>query len=778
MVRHVSAFWCAFVVPFTAVAGVWISPEPGSQPLRVRKQVLTVEVKDQVARATLDEVFENQTDKPLEGTYELPLPDGAAVSGFATWVDGKRVESHIQQTREAERNYQDAKERKQAPALLEKNAAGLFRMKVDAIPPHGTKRIEAAFAQILPYDSGTVTLRIPAATRGPQGAEQVGDFRASFDIEDQKPISKLEVLSHPASVERVGPHRFRVTLEGKNAQPGQDLVVAYQTESSRLGLSFVPYKPEGTQEGYFLLLASPQELTAAEDIVHKDIVFVFDTSGSMSAESKIEQSRQALQRCLSYLNPEDRFGIVAFSDSVNPFRNTLIPATGQNVSAGIAFANGLRASGGTDIAAALFKGMALLDGSERPRVIVFMTDGQPTSGVTDPQTISHLVQEKNQGRARLFSFGVGSDVNRTFLEQLAKENRGGDGFIAQGQSIDTVVGGFYAKISKPVLSDLTIDFGDVVTTMQYPDVLPDLYKGSQLVLVGRYREGGHVHGSLDGVLNGQKHRIPFEADFPAREEASPFVARLWAQKRIDALLSQNRVNGERSEARDEVIALSEQFQILTPYTSMLAVKQPALVASVSPERVKPGDPVISVRAPRDARRVEITLPFGESKLARWDEERGLWSARFLVPAGTADGSYPITVNIEEATGIHRTLALRIRVDTQAPALAARLSPVKAGQPVALRATATLGLDEVWAAVTHRSDPYEAVKALFDLRRVTAHLWDGRDVELTLDERGRGFAGMAETNGSLAPGRYPVVFTALDFAGNASRTEAFVDVASP
>jgi hypothetical protein len=211
---------------------------------------------------------------------------------------------------------------------------------------------------------------------------------------------------------------------------------------------------------------------------------------------------------------------------------------------------------------------------------------------------------------------------------------------------------------------------------------------------------------------------------------------------------------------------------------MLAVKQPALVASVSPERVKPGDPVIAVRAPRDARRVEITLPFGESKLARWDDERGLWSARFLVPAGTADGSYPITVNIEEATGAHRTLALRIRVDTQAPALAARLSPVKAGQPVALRATATLGLNEVWAAVTHRSDAYEAVKALFDVRRVTAHLWDGRDVELTLDERGRGFIGLAETNGSMAPGRYPVVFTAQDFAGNASRIDAFVDVASP
>jgi Ca-activated chloride channel homolog len=208
------------------------------------------------------------------------------------------------------------------------------------------------------------------------------------------------------------------------------------------------------------------------------------------------------------------------------------------------------------------------------------------------------------------------------------------------------------------------------------------------------------------------------------------------------------------------------------------VKDSPLVASVSPERVKPGDPLISVRAPRDARSVSIALPFGESKRARWDDERSMWTARFLVPAGTADGSYPIKVAIEEADGSRRTLALSIRVDTHAPALEAPGLAVRAGQLVPLRARATLGVTEIASALAERSDPYEAVKALFDVRRVTAHLWDGRDVELTLDPTGFGFVAMAETNRSLAPGRYPVVLTAQDFAGNASRTETYVEVSAP
>ncbi len=771
---------CAALLPClasSALAGVLIPREPGATPLVVRKQRLQVDVKDQVLRATLDEVFENLSDKPVEAVYTLPLPEGGAVSGFATWVDGRRVESRIQEKRAAEQTYDAAKAAHQQPAMLDRPEPGLFRARVDGIGPNGTRRVEASFAQVLPYDSGVVTLRLPLAVASAGGEQPVGDFQLSVDITDQKKISSLDVASHPtAKVDRVGPGAFRVTLQGKGVMPGKELVLSYRTESSRLGLSFIPYKPDPAGEGYFLLLASPQELTTAADIVQKDVVFVFDTSGSMEGQ-KVEQAREALRRCLSFLNREDRFGIVAFSDSMNPFKPALLPATEANVREGITFANGLRAGGGTNISGALLSGLKMLEGGDRPRVLVFMTDGLPSVGVTSVHDISRQVREKNQGAARLFTFGVGQDVNRAFLEQLGADNRGANGFVDGGQSIEEVVGTFYSKISRPVLSDLAFDFGGVTPVMQYPQVLPDLYKGSQLVVVGRYRGSGAVKASLTGMLNGKKHVIPFDATFPAQEERNTFVARLWAQRRIDFLLAQARVGGEREELRSEVIALSEQFQILTPYTSLVAVK-PVAVASLSPQRVKPGDPVIHVRAPRDARAVWIHLPFNETKRARWDEEAGDWTARFLVPAGTPDGSYPVRVEIEEADGERRTLALRVSIDTHAPALAVDVASVRPGQSATLSARAVLSPAEVLGAVVVREDRYEAVKALFDVRKVTARLWDGREVPLPLAPGGLGFRARVETSASLVPGRYPVVITAQDFAGNTSRSEAELEVVAP
>jgi Ca-activated chloride channel family protein len=763
-------------LPTLAIAGVIVPREPGSKPLTLRKQLLQVEVRDQVSRATLDEVFENHTDQALEGQYLLPLPEGAAISGFATWVDGRRVESRVEEKKKAEETYQDAKGTSQQPALLEQDAPSRFRTKVDGIPPRGTKRVEASYAQILPYDSGVVTMRIPLRTegvQGVQGGEPVGDFRALLNVSDQKKIADLQVHGAPAKVERVSATAVRVTVEGKDAALPRELLVTYRTESSRLGLSFVTYRPDPNEEGYFLLLASPQELTTDADIVQKDVVFVFDTSGSMDGE-KIDQARQALQRCISSLNAGDRFGVVAFSDALNPMRNKLVQASPEHVQEALAFAQRLQANGGTNIHGGIVEGLKMLEGSDRPRVILMMTDGIPTAGLTNPQQIAEDIRARSRG-TRLFTFGVGADVNRHLLERLGAENRGTVDYVDGRQTIEEVVGGFYARISKPVLSDLAFDFGDVTTVMTYPDVLPDLYKGSQLVVAGRYRGAGKVKAALEGTLNGKRVRMPFEAEFPASATADAFVARLWAQRRIDYLMAQNRLHGEQQEAKAEVIALSKRYQILTAYTSMVAA-QPTLVAAVTPARVKPGDPVVRVRAPRSAT-VRVHLPaFGEVKRARWSEDERLWVARFLVPSSVTDGTYPVRVEIEHADGRREWIDQAVSIDTAAPAFAATAQRARAGQAVRLHARAVVSpLEVAWTALA-RKDESEALKALFDIRSVTARLWDGREVALKLEPAGLGFAGVAETNASLAPGRYPVVFTAQDFAGNTATVEQVVEVA--
>jgi Ca-activated chloride channel family protein len=755
------------------IAGIIIPNEQGQKPLLLRRQEIDVRIQDQVARATLDEVYENTTARALEGEYQLPLPEGAAVSDFATWVDGQRVASRIEEKKQAEKTYSAAKDEHRQPALLSKTDEHTFKMRVDGIPAGGTKRVEASWAQILPYDGGLVTLRLPLTHTD----EPIGLLRVRVECVDQKRIAEVKLVSRQAAKIERSANGFVLSLSENDSRPDHELVLTYRTESSRLGLSFVPYRPEGEDSGYFLLLASPQEVTQAQDIVHKDVVFVFDTSGSMGAMGKIDQAREALKRCLSNLSAEDRFSVIAFSDSLNPFSNRFLEATPANVQEAIRFAESLRSGGGTNIHAALQSALGMAGSEGRPRVIVFMTDGIPESGITDTRQIAQLFRERNQGRARLFAFGVGSDVNRTFLEQLGSENRGGVGFVDGGVAIDAAVGGFYAKISRPVLSDLSLDFGDAVTVaMQYPDVLPDLYKGSQLVLVGRYRGSGKAQAALVGTLNGQKLRLPFEADFPAREQQNAFVARLWAQKRIDYLLAQNRLHGELSEAKDEIVALSTRYQIVTPYTSLVAVQaQEQRVAQVSPARVRPGDPIVLVRAPRDSRRVRVHLPFGGAPIdARWDDEQQAFSARFLVPAETPDGSYPIRVEITARDGSVREQQLSIGIDTHAPEMLAWALPVRAGEPVRLRAIASVSPMDFAKALLTRTDTGEALKSLFDVRRVTARLWDGREVDLPLD--GFGFSALVETGSALAPGRYPVVLVAQDFAGNSSRSELAVEVA--
>ena len=303
--RSATALAACVLLPVGASAGILIPREPGGPPLKVRKQLVEISVHDQVARATLDEVYENTTARALEGEYQLPLPDGAAVSDFATWVDGQRVASRIEEKKQAEKTY-SAREGRAPPASPAEPERRAHLQ--DAGGRHPRRRHQArrgVVGGILPYDGGLVTLRVPLSKTD----DPIGLLRIRVECQDQKRVAEVKLVSRQAAQIERSATGFVLTLEAKDARPDDALVVTYRTESSRLGLSFVPFRPEGEESGYFLLLASPQEVTAAQDIVHKDVVFVFDTSGSMGQMEKIQQAREALKRCLSNLGAEDRFSV-------------------------------------------------------------------------------------------------------------------------------------------------------------------------------------------------------------------------------------------------------------------------------------------------------------------------------------------------------------------------------------------------------------------------------------------------------------------------------------
>jgi Ca-activated chloride channel family protein len=309
---------------------------------------------------------------------------------------------------------------------------------------------------------------------------------------------------------------------------------------------------------------------------------------------KIRQAQDALIYVLDQLQPNDRFNVVAFSTGVRSYAQGMQPAAQAAEAKG--WVRSLRAVGGTDINRALLEALASLptEGAasgrpdtstqgERPAIVIFLTDGLPTEGVTEEERIVANVTQAAGKHVRLFTFGVGDDVNTILLDRLAQEHRGTSAYVRPGQRIDEVVSGFYAKVSEPVLTDLTLDFGGLHAEEVYPYPLPDLFAGGQLVVTGRYRKGGTVDLRLTGLVNNRPATYTYEAVKFRDEGGEPFIARLWATRKIGHLLTQIRLHGAQRELVDEVIELSKRYGIITPYTSYL-VEEPGLAPEALPMR--------------------------------------------------------------------------------------------------------------------------------------------------------------------------------------------------
>ncbi|MDF1566301.1 MAG: VIT domain-containing protein [Deltaproteobacteria bacterium] len=770
----------AAALPAPAGAQLLLPAEPGvrfGDPLSIRAHEVDVIVDSQVARVTVGQVFESHRDTTLSGTYVFALPETAAVSSFATWVAGRRVDSRVEEKAQAEATYQRAARQGAAPALLENLQPGVFRTRVEGIPASGTKRTELTYSQILPYEGGEVVLKLPLQVPGVTPV-RVRHFRARIKLADRtKKIVRVWSDGTPVATNRIDERTVEAIFAQDDFIPDQDIVLHYSVESDELGFTFLTHREKG-DDGYFLLSIAPQELTTDADIVKKDVLFVFDTSGSM-AGSKIEQARRALARCIELLQPEDRFSVLAFSDSTNPWNKDVVPATLAHRADARHFAARLSSGGGTAIDASLKKALRMLPPNGRPRVIVFFTDGQPSTGETHPDRILANIQAANTDGTRIFTFGVTGGVNTRLLDELARQNRGESAYVTAGRSIDEVVAGFYSSISRPVLSDIDFDYDPVTVAMQYPAVMPDIYKGQQLLIAGRYRGAGEGKVVLEGSLNGEARRFEIPVTFPEEHPGDAFVARQWAQRRVDHLLAEIQAHGQTPEMRDEVVRLGRSYHLVTPYTSMVAAPQVAL-ASLSPARIKPGDPEVLVPAAADARAVLVYLPFGEVRRAVYDARRELWVARFLVPPDVVDGVYPVTALVLPRVGPARRHELSYTVDTRAPVLAVDpIDPTEAGGLFELRVrprTSLLSLVDALAD-SGLEDAVEIAKTFADVKYVSAFLWDGREVELGLTPGESGWSATIETPSDLPAGEHALRIVAVDWAGNLRTTHATLTVTS-
>ncbi len=594
MLRFVLALAFLLAIPAGAALadGFIIIPEPPLPPidrtsyfpLSVKFHRVTVTIEDQVATTEVDQSFYNPNNVDLEGMYLFPLPTDAAISKFSMYMDGKEVEGELLDRDKARGIYEGIVRRMKDPALLEYVDRGAFKARVFPIPARGEKRVRLSYQQVVPAEGGLAEYRYPLNTEK-FSLRPLEDVTVTATIKSSSgPVGNIFSPSHPVEIVRLEGGGARVSFEAKNVTPDRDFVCFFDRadKDKAVGLSVVTHKPVGTSEdGYFLMLLAPRHEAGAA-VMPKDVVFIMDTSGSMAGE-KMEQARGALRYCLSSLDARDRFAVIDFATEVRSFREKLEPAAKETVAAAIEYVNAMKARGGTDIHGALTRALALEGAEDRPFLVVFVTDGQPTIGVTVPDEIERAVKAARENRpkkgagARIFVFGVGTDLNASLLDRIAEQNQGTREYVGPGESIEIKVSRFFDKVASPVLSGVSLEVLGLETHDIYPKPLPDLFRGGELAIVGRYKGEGPKAIKVRGTFGDKSVELVFEATF-GKDPKAPFLPRVFAVRKVGFLLDQIRLHGEKEELKQEVVRLAKEFGIITPYTSYLVVEDEKEIA--------------------------------------------------------------------------------------------------------------------------------------------------------------------------------------------------------
>jgi Ca-activated chloride channel family protein len=563
---------CLFAL-FTGMAvadGVMIPrPEPWMPPrptVDVKYHYVDVDINDPVATTKIDQVFVNPYHRDIEADYIFPIPENAAISRFTAWLGGRKMEAELLDADRARETYEDIVRRMKDPALLEYAGRGLYRIRIFPIPAHGEVRFKIEYDQTLKSDNGLVEYLYPLNTEKYSG-RNLEECRVNLRINSFDNIGTVYCPSHSINLERLNDKAFRADYREENVKPDKDFVIHFTRHKRDFGFHLLSYRPPGSDDGFFLGILSPP-LHKDNTGIDKNIIFVLDSSGSMRGE-KMKQAIGALKFCLLGLNKGDEFALIDYDDKVKPYRSGMLPADDGNIREAIDFAERIEASGGTDIFAALDSACRMIPGDDDPTFIIFLTDGQPTSGNTDVEDIIKNTTRLNEDRSRLFVFGVGYDVNAHLLDRLSNENKGLAEYVLPEEDIEIKVSRFASKINFPALTDISLAFNPKDVTYIYPDPLPDLFFGGEMIIAGRFREDGSSHAILSGNLGNVRKTYEFPASFSAGSAKDDYIALIWANRRINDLLQQMRLHGDSEELLTEVIELSKKYGIITEYTSFL-----------------------------------------------------------------------------------------------------------------------------------------------------------------------------------------------------------------
>ncbi|MEO8479006.1 MAG: VIT domain-containing protein [Gemmatimonadota bacterium] len=577
--RQIAIALVLLALPASLQAQGWIEIERPAGPVRGSPAVVRVEshvsvtVDGRIARYEVTERFRNSGGGIAEGMYLYPLPGEAVFSDFSLFQGEQELKGEMMGAEQARGIYEEIVRRLKDPALLTLVGHGLVRAQVFPVQPGETRTVVLRFTQVLSRDSDALRIRYAAGSRGD------APVTMSIAVANAEQYATAYSPTNPIVQSRRG-GTLQITVTPPVAG---DVDVVLPFQRGLVGGTVLTHAEPG-EDGFALLFLAPPAATE-ERMVPRDLTFVVDISGSMSG-AKMEQARAALHQALASLGIHDRFRLVAFSSGIRHFREGFTTATPANLADANRFVDGLNPNGGTNLEGAVAAALDTPTETSRMGVVFLLTDGIPSVGELEPDRIAAGAAGRI-GRARIFTIGVGQDVNTYLLDRLAVEGRGSATYVAPGADVEEAVGSLTSKLARPALVDLRIVSAPVRFLDEAPAVLPDLFYGEELVIMMRYRGAGEGPVVFEGTRGGQRERFTVQGNFPRRQSENAYVPQLWAARRIGELSRQLRIEGNTTALVAQIRDLGLRYGILTEYTSYL-VQEPSQLAALTPMPVAAG----------------------------------------------------------------------------------------------------------------------------------------------------------------------------------------------
>ncbi|HEX6804576.1 MAG TPA: VIT and VWA domain-containing protein [Terriglobales bacterium] len=756
--------------------------QPDPNILSLEEMEIDVRIDNGDARVFVRQIFANHTGLIEEGSYVFALPSHATVSDFATWDGPTRIPAVILERKRAEEIYNELRQQRIDPGLLQMGERGseeakrtaVFSAKIVPIPAFGTKRLAIEYHQSIPVENLKSYFAVPLRPDAYQG-QAARHLRINFELRSAHPIRNFQAPAKTFSLQLTENSAHVVTghYEGENVNLGEDFVATYELDpSSADTLQVLTYRdpvsgqPSPTEmspvrstnePGFFeaeaLLGMHAKSGSSAVGGVPKTVIVLFDTSLSMQWD-KLERSYEAFETLLHTLHPADGFALVLFNSETQVL--PLGSANAANAQRAIEFVRASRLRGGTDLQKALATGLqqaALPDA--RNTYLVLLSDGGATRGPIQNGKIAAWYEsawKRLQGvqRPHTYILAIGDDANLPLLRMLARN----DGVLEQVLSTEPMefkLSSFLSKIGRSPVGDLALAV-DPSTAVNAVYPLQDAtFSGSLASWVGRYdKPETNVSFTVHGMREGAPVELSTGTNLPRESFEHPQLPRLWARARVDALLEKIERDGEDTATIDEIIRLARQYKFVTPYTSFLAVPR----ALLRPRVIRPGDPILRVKTDESINSVIALFPFGLTQSLRYLPAEDVWQTRFLAPTDMQDGTYTVRLILRDRLGHTYREAKTFVIASKPPVLNVRLDRKRfqRGEAVTLH-----------------------VRASQSTRTLVARLEGAAPVELHWDAKAGANTGQLLIPEQELPGNYRLTVTAEDIAHNIATQEVPIEV---